>query len=59
MLKIYYATSDLRLRDIVKSHEKVASPIVNQWTELPNVCSLGCLLTNFAQQQQNMSLLAK
>ena len=26
--------------------------MINQWTELLNVCSLGCLLTNFAHQQQ-------
>ena len=26
--------------------------MINQWTELLNMCSLGCLLTNFAHQQQ-------
>ena len=36
----------------MKSREKTASPMLNQWTELLNACSLECLLTHFAQQQQ-------
>ena len=43
----------------MKSHKKVASPIVNQWTELLEVCSQECLLTDFAHQQQKKSPWAK
>ena len=33
--------------------------MLNQWTELLSACSLGCLLTDFAQQQQKKSPWAK